>query len=121
MSKIHELLSIGSVISVIFGGEQPMNGPIYRFFRGRFTNAWYPLAQSERDRLFAEMDKAFRETGGKSLTGLCYTCWSSEWSTFGVEVYPNLEAIQKWRDAMERIGCFQYLEIESMIGIQQAP
>ncbi|MFZ4656800.1 MAG: hypothetical protein ACOYNY_07310 [Caldilineaceae bacterium] len=97
-----------------------MNEPIYRFFRGRFTSAWYQLTQGEKDQLFAEMGKAFQASGGKSVVPACTTCWSSDWHVFGVEVYPNLEAVQKWRDEMGRIGCFQYLEIESMIGIQQA-
>ena len=97
-----------------------MNEPIYRFYRGKFTNAWHQLAQGEKDKLFAEMDKASLEIGGKSLTGHCYTGWSSEWSVFGVEVYPSLAAVQKWREAMERLGCFQYFELESMIGVHQA-
>jgi hypothetical protein len=97
-----------------------MNEPIYRFFRGRFTNAWHQLTQREKDQVLAEMGKAFQESGGKSVVPVCYTCWSSDWNVFGVEVYPSLAAVQKWRDALERTGCFQYLEIESMIGIQQA-
>lgn len=97
-----------------------MNEPIYRFFRGRFTNAWYQLTQQDKETLFAEMGKAFQASGGKTVVGPCYTCWSSDWSLFGVEVYPNLEAVQTWRDAMERIGCFQYLEVESMVGVQRA-
>lgn len=97
-----------------------MNEQIYRFYRGKFTNAWYQLTQSEKDQVLADMGKAFQESGGKSAVGPCHTCWSSEWYVFGVEVYPNLEAVQKWRDTMDRIGCFQYFELESMIGVQQA-
>jgi hypothetical protein len=97
-----------------------MNEQVYRFYRGRFTSAWYQLTQSEKDKVFAEVDNAFQKSGGKSVVAPCYSCWSSDWHVFGVEVYPSLEAIQKWRDTMERIGCFQYFELESMIGVQQA-
>ncbi|MEZ4733888.1 MAG: hypothetical protein R3E79_42900 [Caldilineaceae bacterium] len=96
-----------------------MNEPIYRFFRGKFNSAWYQLAQSEKDKVMADMGKAFQESGGKVVVGPCFTSWSSDWHVFGVEVYPSLEAIQKWRDTMDRIGCFQYFELESMIGVQQ--
>jgi hypothetical protein len=97
-----------------------MNEPIYRFFRGRYTSAWYQLTPGEKERLVTEMGKAFQEAGVKSAVPTCYTCWSSEWSVFGVDIYPNLEAVQKWRDSMDRLGFFQYFEIESMIGIQRA-
>jgi hypothetical protein len=97
-----------------------MNEPIYRFYRGRFTDAWHQLAQSEKDKVSAEMGNAFEASGGKTVVGPCYTCWSSDWYVFGVELFPSLEAVQAWRDAMARVGCFQYYELESMIGVRQA-
>jgi hypothetical protein len=103
-----------------FEGDNPMNEPVYRFFRGRFTDAWYQLSQSEQDKVFAEMGNAFQESNGKAVVGPCLTCWSSDWHVFGVEVYPSLEAVQTWRETMARLNCFRYFELESMIGVQQA-
>lgn len=105
--------------TIYFREDHLMNEPIYRFYRGRFTSAWHQLTQGEKDEAFAAMGKAFQETSGKSVVPACFTCWSSDWHVFGVEVYPSLEAIQQWRDIMERLGLFQYFELESMIGVQQ--
>ena len=92
-----------------------MSQPIYRFYRGTFTNAWHQLSQEERDNIAKEMGKAFEEQGIKNL-GQYRTFWSSEYSYFGLEEFPNVEAVQKWRETMDRWS--EYFELESMLGIK---
>lgn len=95
-----------------------MSESIYRFFRGKWKPAWHRLPAEEQTRMLQEMSDAHKRAGIKNALGsLMYTCWSSEWALFGVEEFESLEAIQRWRDEMERMGWFDYIEQENMIGI----
>lgn len=97
-----------------------MPQPIYRFFRSRFKSEWHRLPREEQDRRLSEMSAAWQRSGiTNPLDGLVHTCCSSEWTVFGVEVFESLEAVQEWREEMERMGWFDYIEQENMIGIQR--
>ena len=95
-----------------------MAEPIYKFFLGRPSAAWYQLAQEEQQALLARADAAFQACGGKHLM-VCDTSWSTDqWRYAGVEVYPDLASLQGYMEALNKMNWYYYSENISAIGTQ---
>ena len=93
-----------------------MEGPIYKFFRVRWTDAWYQLTQAERDDLLAREAELRQQVGLKNLL-LCDAGWNNElWSAYGVHEYPNMDAMVKHYQGMVAMDFFHYAESETMLG-----
>jgi hypothetical protein len=93
-----------------------MQGPIYKFYRARWTEAYYQLSQTERDALFAKHDALTKQVGVKQIA-FCNCMWNDErWSAFGVEEFADLEAVQKFAAGLMEIDWLRYLESETMLG-----
>ncbi len=93
-----------------------MPGPIYKFFRVRFTEAYYQLSPEERAALMARSEGISAQHGVK-LHVLCDSNWSNEqWTGFGLEEFPDLETLQQHNTALAAIDWFRYLECETMLG-----
>ncbi len=97
-----------------------MTTPIYKMHFARLREAWYQLSQDEQDKLFAEVDAAMAQVGGKTVVR-CDSAWSAEkWPTFGIEVYPNLEAVQKYADLLTDLDWYRYVEALTVLGVDPA-
>lgn len=93
-----------------------MNGPIYKFFRVRWTAAWYHLSQAERDAMLAKIGDLGKQYGVKQML-VCNSSWSNEgWSGFGVEEYPDMDTLYKHNAALLEAEWFQYFDSETMLG-----
>lgn len=93
-----------------------MAGPIYKLFLFRNTEAYYQLPEEERNTALAKLDAAFQKVGGKRLI-MCDSSWSSEqWPVFGVEEFPNIEAVQQYAEALKELNLARYLESMSVLG-----
>jgi hypothetical protein len=97
-----------------------MEGPIYKFYRVRFIEAWYQLSQAEKDNLMAKGEELSKQFGGKLLT-LCNSSWSNErWTAFGIEEYPDMASVQKHNAALAQLDWFRYIDCETMLGTAMA-
>ncbi len=95
-----------------------MAKPIYKLFLGRLTEAWYQLSQEEQNSLFAKDAEALEKVGGKSVL-VCDSSWASEqWPFFGVEVYPDIEAVQKYAELQNELNWFRYMESMTVLGTE---
>ena len=95
-----------------------MAKPIYKVFLGRLTEAWYQLSQEEQDNLMAKDAEALEKVGGKPVV-VCDSSWASEqWPFFGVEVYPDIEAIQKYAQLQNDMNWARYFEGISALGTE---
>jgi hypothetical protein len=93
-----------------------MAGPIYKSFRGKLTAAWYQLSQEEQNSLMAKVTEAVEKAGGKSLI-ICDPSWASEeWQYFGVEEFPDIEAVQRHAKLLNELNWMKYAESSSMLG-----
>ena len=93
-----------------------MEGPIYKFFRVRWTQAGHQLSQAERNDLLAREAEVREQVGLKNLV-LCDSGWHNElWSAFGVHEYPNMDAVVKHFEGMQALDFFRYIESETMLG-----
>ena len=93
-----------------------MAGPIYKLWMFRPKEAWYQLSKEERDNATNRIMEDIEKVGGKSLL-ICSPTWSSEqWLAFGIEEYPDIEAVQKFTDMLLERDHFRYIESVSMLG-----
>jgi hypothetical protein len=95
-----------------------MSGPIYKVFLFRNTEAYYQASEAERNEFLSKLEAAFQKVGGKRLV-MCNSYWSSDqWSIFGVEVFPDIEAVQQYSEAMNELNMPRYVESMSVLGTE---
>ena len=98
-----------------------MAQPIYKLWQSRWTEAWHQLSKEEQARLGAQVDAALGQVGGKRLV-LCESAWANEqWQAFGVEEFPDLEAVQKHTQILNDLNWFRYLESRTLLGTAYEP
>jgi hypothetical protein len=74
------------------------------------------IAQNEQESLIAKVNEALENVGGKRVA-LCDSSWSSEeWQFFGVEVFPNIEAVQKHSELLRAFDWLRYLKSSTLLG-----
>jgi hypothetical protein len=92
--------------------------PVYKLWQGRFTEAWHQLSQEEQQRLFTLVPQALDTAGGKELV-LCSAAWSNErWPFFGVEEFPDMEAVERHAQLLTELNWARYIESRTTLGTQ---
>ena len=95
-----------------------MSQPIYQLWQARFTEAWYQLSEEDQQRLFKRVAEALETVGGKELV-MCSAAWANErWPFFGVEEFPDLEAVQRHQEMLGRFSWARYVESRTSLGTQ---
>jgi hypothetical protein len=95
-----------------------MSAPIYKMFMFRNTEAFYLAPEAERNEFLAKLDAAFQKVGGKRIV-MCNSYWASDqWQVFGVEVFPNIECVQEYAQAMSELNMPRYVESMSLLGTE---
>lgn len=95
-----------------------MAGPIYKVFLMKNKNSFYKLPQNEQQELSRKGEDALKSVGGERVV-MCASMWSSEnWLGFGVEKFPDIEAVQKHSQALFELNWFNYFESVSYLGTE---
>jgi hypothetical protein len=98
-----------------------MAQPIYKLFLARHTEAWHQLAQDEQNQLVTKVNEALEMVDGKRLI-LCTSGWASEqWPFWGVEQFPDIEAVQKHAELLNELNWLRYLETMTVLGTEWQP
>ena len=93
-----------------------MANPVYQLYTARFTEAWYHLSQEKRDQLVAKQGESLQKAGGKNIV-FAESVWSNEkWQFFGVNEFPDLEALQAHTARLIEIEWFRYLDSHVILG-----
>ena len=93
-------------------------GPVYKLWQGRFTEAWHQLPQEEQQRLLGRVEEALKTAGGKELV-ICSAAWSNErWPLFGVEEFPDLDAVQHHTQILIELNWTRYIDSRTTLGTQ---
>ncbi len=59
---------------------------------------------------------AFEQVGAKVLV-ICNSAWSDEqWPAFGVEEYPDIEAVHKHAQLLQELNWFRYIDSSTTLG-----
>lgn len=95
-----------------------MSQPVYKMFMFRNTEAFYQASEQERNEFLAKLDAAFQKAGGKRLV-MCNSYWASDqWQVFGVEVFPNIECVQEYAEALNALNMPRFVESVSLLGTE---
>jgi len=95
-----------------------MAQPVYKLWQGRLTEAWHELSEEEQQRLLGQVAEALDTAGGKELV-ICDAAWSNErWPLFGVEEFPNLEALQRHEQLLTGLNWLRYIESRTTLGTE---
>ena len=98
-----------------------MPGPIYKLWMMNPKESYYELSEEDRNGLGAKVQEALQNVGGKPIV-MCSSAWSNEqWMLFGVEEFPDVEAVQKLSELHNELDWFRYVESFSMLGIKWSP
>jgi hypothetical protein len=91
---------------------------IYKLWQGRFTEAWHQLPEQEQQRTLGLVSEALNTAGGKAVV-ICDAAWSNErWPFFGVEEFPDLEAVQRHDQILTDLNWGRYIESRSTLGTE---
>jgi hypothetical protein len=73
------------------------------------------LSQAEKDDYLAKVDEALAAVGGKRLVLIvCDSAYALEnWNTFGLEIFPDQNALEKHAELLQQIGLSRYVETET--------
>jgi secreted protein with Ig-like and vWFA domain len=95
-----------------------MAKPIYKVFMFKPTEAWYQLSDQKKNAVKKQLTQALEKVGGKEII-LCYSGWNSEqYMGWGVEQFPDIEAVQKHHALLEELDWFRYAESNSYLGTE---
>jgi hypothetical protein len=87
-------------------------------FMFRNTEAYYQASEEERNEILGKLDAAFQKVGGKRLVW-CNSYWATDqWQVFGIEVFPDIEAVQQYAQAMNALNMPRYVESISILGTE---
>ena len=93
-----------------------MGEPIYKLWLFRPTDAFYQMSEEGQADHVAKINAALEKAGGKRLLA-CETRWcSEEWVGFGVEEFPDIEAVQKFTELLEEFGHYRFISGTSLLG-----
>jgi len=95
-----------------------MAQPIYKVWFAKYKVPWYELTTEEKNKLMAQNVESLKQVGAEEII-FCNSMWSSEeWLGWGVEKYPNIEAVQKHTEYLFSINWFEYLESKTYLGTE---
>lgn len=99
--------------------------PIYKLYLMKPKEAWFALTKDEQRALIKSdselSQKMMRQFGGRAVLS-CDCFWSTEdWLLFGVEEYPDIEAVQESTRAFREMGWFKYFESRILLGTPEMP
>ena len=94
-----------------------MDTPLYKVYLLRRLPSYYQAQPEDINALRSAMALHQRELGVRDLFN-GGTAWSNErYEFFGVEFYPNLNAVQEYTRRLMELKFYQYFDTESYLGI----
>jgi hypothetical protein len=95
-----------------------MAQPIYKVWMLNRTEAFYKLSPEEQNTLTEKITQALKDVGGERVI-TCVSFWSSEnYLAWGVEKFPDIEAVQKYAQLLWEFGLYRYIESTSYLGTE---
>jgi len=95
-----------------------MAQPIYKLWFAKYKEPWYKLTTEQQHQLEAKNEESLKQVGGE-LIMMRMCVWSSEeWLAWGVEKYPDIEAVQKHAVNLFGMNWFQYFDGKTYLGTE---
>jgi len=82
-------------------------------------NIW--IIEEEQKDLMTKVNEALEKVGGKRIV-LCNATWANDQLVgFGVEEFPDIEAVQQHTQLLTELNWFRYVESETALGTEWQP
>ena|SRR4030042_2899467 len=95
-----------------------MAGPIYKVFFLKSKEPFYKLTKEEQDKLTAKNEESLKQVGVENII-YCVSFWANEqWLGWGVEKYPDIEAVQKHTMNLYNMNWFEYFDTITYLGTE---
>jgi hypothetical protein len=95
-----------------------VSGPIYKVWLGKFKDAFYELSEDEQNKLGEKVGQALVQAGGETVI-MCNAAWGSEnYQGWGVEKFPDIEAVQKHTELLIELNWYHYMDSTSYLGTE---
>ena len=95
-----------------------MSKPIYKVWLVKLTEAAYEMSPEEMNKHLEKVDEALEKVGGERVIS-CDSVWCSEnFQYWGVEKFPDIEAVQKHADFLSELNHYKYIDSVSYLGTE---
>lgn len=95
-----------------------MSQPIYELWQARFIEPWYQLPEEEQQRILKQVAESLKAVGGQTVV-MCSASWANErWPFFGVERFPDLQALQQHQQTLSDISWTRYIDSRTSLGTE---
>ena len=95
-----------------------MAQPIYKVYLFKPMEALYQLSEQDKKSQITKVENALKQVCGKEIIS-CFSGWNSEqWLGWGVEQFPNIEAVQKHNTLLVGINWFRYVDSVTYLGTE---
>lgn len=95
-----------------------MSKPIYQMYMAKGTEAAYQLGREGWEKLNAKNLESLASVGAEMIIN-CDSIWSSEpWLFFGINKFPDIEAVQKHAANLVQIEWYRYVEGKTLLGTE---
>lgn len=93
-----------------------MAAPIYKVWFMKYKEPWFKLTTEEQEKLMAKNVESMKQVGAESIV-MCIGVWASEeWLGWGVEKYPDLDALQNHTMNLFNLNWFEYIDSKTYLG-----
>jgi len=94
---------------------------IYKAWLMNYRPAWYALSKSAQDEMMGKVGESLHKVGGRVLL-IAAALWADEkWAAWGVEEYPNIEAVIQHAQTIGDYNWFRYTKSWTTLGITWEP
>jgi len=95
-----------------------MGKPIYKVWLVKMGDAAYGMSPEEQNELMEKVSDALKKVGGERVIS-CNSVWCSEnYQYWGVEKFPDIEAVQKHADLLMELNHYNYIDSVSYLGTE---
>ncbi len=89
--------------------------PVFKIFTFKYTKDAYALSPEQQAEFMKKHDEFLAQVGGKLLL-TCDMIWSNEeFEYFGLESFPNMQALFTFHDCLRSIGWFPYFQSKTYL------
>lgn len=90
--------------------------PVYKLYIVKLTIEAKKVPQELREEMMQKHHEYMAQVGGRSLLDADMSWSSEEFDAFGVEEFPNLEALIQFHDCLKQLHWFDYIASKTHLG-----
>ncbi|MFN2131188.1 MAG: DUF6616 family protein [Anaerolineae bacterium] len=93
-----------------------MAKPIYKMWMVEPKSSWHQLSAEEKEHHLGRVREALEKVGAKSIVTVKSAWYDEQWQYFGLEEFPDVEAVRKFVDQLQEMGHYRYFRTKGLMG-----